>query len=160
MLASVEGFERSWRRPRRFALDLPPEKASTAGGPKRKSRTLSSGPQNPPLGPADPKCPRPSDRPASIKREAPSEHTHQAALPSSFRDSSPNNTGSRWPIPLSQRPSPPPQLATSRIPAPATTTDVLTCLHAQSTTKSYKSYRVSFNKIYTTPHVWNDFDRF
>ena len=57
--------------------------------------------------------------------EPPSEHTHQAALPSSFADSSPS---AHTPIPMSQRQSPPPQLATSRFPATATKLSVSTRL--------------------------------
>ena len=49
--------------------------------------------------------------------EAPSEHTHQAALPSSLAVPAPPNSARSH---VSQRHSPPPQLAISRFPAPPT----------------------------------------
>ena len=69
-----------------------------------------------------------------------STHTHQAALPSSFAiPAAPNNTRSHGhtPIPMSQRHSPPPQLATSRAPAPATKIRT-SFLHVLSTLPSTK----------------------
>ena len=62
------------------------------------------------------------------------------------------------PIPMSQRHSPPPHLATSRVPARATQIVLphLKTLHKvqRLQRKVTISHHVPFNKICTTPHVW------
>ena len=58
--------------------------------------------------------------PPKVKRKHPSEHTHHAALPSSFAIPALQTTSAHTPIPMGQRHSPLPQLTTSRFPAPAT----------------------------------------
>ena len=76
-------------------------------------------------------------------------------------------TPAHTPIPMSQRHSPLPQLTTSQFPAPATNLSTSTrltrtkyCEVPRLPRKVTISYHVSFNKICTAPHVWNDFDPF
>ena len=133
--------------------------------------------------------------PPKVKRKHPSEHTHHAALPSSFATPAPpNNTRTHAnpnvtatftsttthnltiPAPATNlsastrltstkycachEMSPPSHLATSRFPRKS---HFHTSKPAQSTAPATKvtiSSLVSFNKICTTPHVWNDFDPF
>ena len=108
--------------------------------------------------------------PPKVKRKHPSEHTHHAALPSSFAiPAPPNNIRSH---------------ANPNVTATFTSTTTHTSLTPRNLTipcachenrtstlqnphevlrlprKVTISSHVSFNKICTTPHVWNDFDPF
>ena len=102
--------------------------------------------------------------PPKVKRKHPSEHTHHAALPSSFAiPAPPNNIRSH---------------ANPNVTATftSTTTHNLTipcACHENRTSMLQNPHKVlrlprkvtiashvSFNKICTTPHVWNDFDPF
>ena len=105
--------------------------------------------------------------PPKVKRKHPSEHTHHAALPSSFAIPAPPNnirshanpnvtatftstTTHNLPIPCACHESFPIHTSTPQNPR-----EVLR-LPRKVTISSH----VSFNKICTAPHVWNDFDPF
>ena len=109
----------------------------------------------------------------------PSEHTSRSPA-KQFRDSSPLTRQSQCDSDIHLYHNYP-QLTTSRFPAPATKCHLPHTLQPHDSlrlpreshfhtskparspapaTKSDKSSHVSFNKICTTPHVWNDFDPF
>ena len=123
--------------------------------------------------------------PPKVKRKHPSEHTHHAALPSNFASPTPpNNTRSHAnpTIPCACHESF--RIHTSnvhkelRLPrnvtsvTPRNLTIPCACHENRTSTpqsphkvlrlprKVAISSHVSFNKICTTPHIWNDFDPF
>ena len=102
--------------------------------------------------------------PPKVKRKHPSEHTHHAALPSSFAIPAPPNN-----IRSHANPN-----GTATFTSTTTHNLTIPCACHESfpihTSNAHKVLRlprnvtisshVSFNKICTTPHVWNDFDPF
>ena len=88
--------------------------------------------------------------PPKVKRNHPSEPTHHTALPSNFAiPAPPNHTRSVTPRTLTI----PYPCHENRTFTPQKPHKVLR-LPRKMTISSY----VNFKKIYTTPHIWNDFD--
>ena len=102
--------------------------------------------------------------PPKVKRKHPSEHTHHAALPSSFAIPAPPNN-----IRSHANPN-----GTATFTSTTTHNLTIPCACHENCTSTLQSphevlrlprkatisSHVSFNKICTTPHVWNDFDPF
>ena len=102
--------------------------------------------------------------PPKVERKHPSEHTHHAALPSSFAIPSPPNN-----IRSHANPN-----VTATFTSITTHNLTIPCACHENRTSTPQnphkvlrlqrkvtiSSRMSFNKICTTPHVWNDFDPF
>ena len=102
--------------------------------------------------------------PPKVKRKHPSEHTHHAALPSSFASPAPPNNTRSHPSPN----------VTATFTSTTTHNLTIPCAcHENRTSTPQNTHKllrlprkvtiashVSFHKIYTAPHVWNDFDPF
>ena len=102
--------------------------------------------------------------PPKVKRKHPWEHTHHAALPSSFAIPAPPNN-----IRSHANPN-----GTATFTSTTTHNLTIPCACHENCTSALQSphevlrlprkvtisSHVSFNKICTTPHVWNDFDPF
>ena len=104
--------------------------------------------------------------PPKVKRKHPSEHTHHAGLPSSFASPAPpNNTRSHAnPTVTATFSHESFRVHTSNahkvLRLPRNVTSVTPRNLTIPCACDEISPHVSFNKICTTPHVWNDFDPF